>query len=142
MTALTIELPDPKFQKNDVVKWEQLILHVRRVHSHGEWTFYNGEHHLEWDADFKYDVTVQGGEGLANNPIRPGMVLTFSEIHISEPRFDTSEDDYCEICELGLPQVNRDFSTAEKIDWEKPIIGPDTLDNINERQDDWNGVTV
>lgn len=124
MTTHTIELPDPKFQKNDVVRWGRLILHVRRVSAVGSWRFLNGEHDLEWDGAFRYDVTVQTGKGVANNPIRPGTVLTFSEVHVDD----------------GVSPVS--FGDAEKIVWDESIIGPDNIDNIGERQDVWDVVSL
>jgi len=119
MTTHTIELPDPKFQKNDVVRWNRLILHVNAVQAEGRWVFQNGEHGLDWDGSFRYDVTVQQGKGLANNPIRPGTNLRFSEVYADGETSSAS------------------FGSAEKVAWDNPIIVGDSIDNISERERCW-----
>lgn len=124
MTTHTIELPDPKFQKDDVVRWGRLILHIRKINAEGSWNFCNGSHHLDWDGSFRYHVTVQQGKGLANNPIRPGTILTYSEVHVDE----------------GISPGS--FGGAEKIGWDEPIIGPDTEKNLGERWKAWDALSI
>jgi hypothetical protein len=114
---VTLELPDPKFNKGDVVRNGQLILHIWRVAAHGEWHYLAGGGGLEayCDDSFRYSCTIQGGRGPENDLIRPGIIVTYPERGYSDHQL-----------------IN-----AEKIVWDKPIILPDDMENLAERQDAW-----
>ena len=115
MPTLTIELPESKFKKDDVLQYKRLVLHIWRVSAEGNWDHYNGKTSLDWDGSYHYYVTVQEGFG-EGRPIRPGTFLTMNEKPVGR----------------GLS-----VEDAVKISWNKPIIEPDDEKNIGQRWKDW-----
>lgn len=116
---LEIEIPEPKFKKDDVVKMGELILHIYSVRAEGRWVHADGHNHLDWEGTYKYFTTVQAGKGPVNNPIRPGTILSIPETPL--------DSDFC-------------LADSVKIDWSAPIIEPDSMENIMERWNSWDKV--
>jgi hypothetical protein len=109
-------LPDPLFKKDDVVRWGELILHIWGIRIKGQWDYQHGRGTDAWvDGGYMYSTTVQAGKGPTGKAIRPGIILTYPE--------DGSPGH--QICD------------AEKIEWDQPIIEPDDMKNLAERQDAW-----
>jgi len=118
---LTLDCPDPKFNRGDVLLWDKLVVYVYRVYLRGEWYYRNGDASADITGNYSYCLSVQGGKGPVNNPIRPGTVLTFTE----------------------NPYVldDRSIHDAIKISWDNSIIEPDSIKNISVRQDTWDKLT-
>jgi hypothetical protein len=118
---LEIEIPDPAFHKGDFLKWNDLILHVFEISSKGRWNYNTTDGlSVEQHHDYSYLVSVQAGFGIGSDvPIRPGTVLCFIGNH--------SVDDSGKL-----------FSEhAQKIEWNKPLVAPDSMDNVAKRVAEW-----
>lgn len=119
MIQAIVEIPNPTFQQGDVVQWNELVLHIYSVTARGGWAFRNGRLDTTWSGDYEYNVAVQVGNSLEGSPLRPGTILCM--------RGQSSVDD------SGIPFKEK----ACKIEWNQPIIEPDTEDNILERWKQW-----
>lgn len=112
---VTIEIPDPKFSKGDVLRWGDLIIHVHCVSFNGTWSNIDGIVSMLPERCQHYHVTVQGGKGPEGDLIRPGLVLTLPEVG----------DHNFQLCD------------AERIEWSDEIVGPDSMGNLGERWKSW-----
>ena len=122
---ITLEIPDPKFKAGDVLRWGDLIVHVYFAKAEGEWDALNGQLQAEWSGVFRYGVTIQDGTGPEGDLIRPGTCLNPRE------NSDTLSEQDC------TPEERILFSDAQVIQWDKPIIEPDDMENIGERWAAW-----
>ena len=111
---VTIDLPDSTFSQGDVLKWgpHDLIVYIYRVTISGRWEYSNGTAKAWIERGIYYDCAVQGGRGLEGDLIRPGTCT-------------------------GFPEHQFDISTIKKVEWDNPIIEPDTVYNVAERWREW-----
>lgn len=107
---VTLDLPDFKFPAGSVVKKGELIVHVESCWATGYFRVTDNKSVVQPEQAY-YDTTVQEGTGLVQNPIRPGTFLSFDK--------DEME------------------SAAKIIEWGKPIVSPDTQENISQRWKEW-----
>tara|TARA_B100000941_G_C28064769_1_gene330977 strand:- start:22 stop:408 length:387 start_codon:yes stop_codon:yes gene_type:complete len=119
---LEIEIPDPAFQKGDVLQWNDLVLHIFEVTIGGRWHYNSNNNDLEVSCsnDYSYLVSVQAGHGIGCDiPIRPGTVLCFIGNH-------------------SIDDTGKVFSEhARKIEWDKPLVEADSMDTVAKRVAEW-----
>ena len=121
---ITFDLPDPIYQHGDVMRWGMngLIVHIYRVEISGKWAHVNGNADAWVERSTYYCCTVQEGCGPEGDLIRPG---TCTGCYEGEEGYDAD----------NVHQFANGH--AEKIEWNKPIIEPDTTDNLGERWKAW-----
>lgn len=113
-----LDLPDPKFPCGQVVEVRgrefpyHLFVHITRVEAAGYWTFENGKVFVNpQDSVHTYTYVYQEGSRDAQGGlIRPGTI----GVHDSSMEHE-----------------------GEMIAWEKPIVSPDTADNLTQRKQGW-----
>jgi len=120
---ITLEIPDPIYQKGDVVRMgpHGLILHIYSVVVSGKWDFCNGDLDAWMTRGVYYNCAVQSGRGPEGGFIRPGTCTGFSEN-------DTLS--------IGC----RDSVDVELVEWDKPIIPPDSMENVGKRWARWDTI--
>jgi hypothetical protein len=116
-----VETPDPLFVAGDVVEWPHvfgsIFLAVVNVRATGRWYSFDVGNGLCVSADktdATYTCAVQEGSTYhheGGGDIRPGTVFVYGWDSLHEK--------------------------ARKVSWDKPVVGPDTNDNIDARQRGW-----
>ncbi len=119
MTKVVVDVPVPGIKNGDVRRMTRhpdggsldLIVHTSHVRAEGPWTCVGDKVEATY-THCTFMLVVQEGTRVGGAKVRPGTIVSGAFT------LDVLE-------------------TAELVPWDKPIIGPDTEENIDARWKSW-----